>query len=227
MKRSQINELMRESVAFAKQYNFHLPPFAFWTPQDWATKGPEADEIRQCMLGWDLTDFGSGDFHKLGLIMFTIRNGHTSNPAYDKPYCEKLMIVEEEQITPMHFHWNKAEDIINRSGGNLMMQVYNSTPDNGLADTGVTLSTDGVSRTFKAGDIITLTPGESVFLPTGVYHSFWGEKGNGKVLVGEVSKVNDDNADNCFLKPVGRFPKIEEDVDPLYPLITEYPEPMQ
>ena len=224
MKRSEINELMRETGAFIKQYNFHLPPFAFWTPAQWATKGSEADEIRECMLGWDLTDFGLEKFHEMGLIMFTIRNGHMKNPAYSKSYCEKLLIVEQEQITPMHFHWNKAEDIINRSGGNLIVQVYNSTPDDGLADTDVTVSTDGVKRTVRAGDTITLEPGESIFLPSRMYHKFWGEKGNGKVLVGEVSKVNDDTTDNRFYDPIGRFPKIEEDVDPLYLLFSEYPE---
>ena len=160
----------------------------------------------------------------MGLIMFTIRNGHMKNPTYSKPYCEKLLIVEEEQITPMHFHWNKAEDIINRSGGNLIVQVYNSTEEDGLADTDVTVSTDGTSRTVKAGDTIKLELGESIFLPSRMYHKFWGEKGKGKVLVGEVSKVNDDNTDNRFHDPIGRFPKIEEDVDPLYLLFSEYPE---
>ncbi len=223
MKRSEINELIREAMAFAKECGFQLPPFAFWSPAEWATKGSEADEIRECMLGWDLTDFGLGDFHGMGLILFTLRNGHMKDPAYGKPYAEKLLIQEEEQITPMHFHWNKAEDIINRSGGNLMVQVYNSTVEDGLADTDVTVSTDGVSRTVKAGDVIRLGPGESISLTSRMYHKFWGEKGKGKVLVGEVSMVNDENTDNRFYEPIGRFPTIEEDVDPLYLLFSDYP----
>ena len=223
MKRSEINALIREAMAFAKEYNFQLPPFAFWSPAEWAAKGSEADEIRECMLGWDLTDFGLGDFHKSGLILFTIRNGQMNNSAYPKPYAEKLLIQEEEQITPMHFHWNKAEDIINRSGGNLMVQVYNSTAEDGLADTDVTVSTDGVSRTVKAGDVIRLGPGESISITSRMYHKFWGENGKGKVLVGEVSMVNDDNTDNRFYDPIGRFPEIEEDEDPLYLLFSEYP----
>ena len=36
--------------------------------------------------------------------------------------------------------------------------------------------------------------------------------------------VNDDNADNRFYEPQGRFPTIEEDEEPLYPLCFEYPE---
>ena len=223
MTRSEINALMRESAAFLNEQGFHLPPFAFWSPDDWKTKGADADEIRDCMLGWDLTDFGSGEFHKIGLIMFTIRNGLLDDDRYPKPYAEKILIVEEEQITPMHFHWNKAEDIINRGGGNLVVQLYNSTPDEDLADTEVTVSIDGVRRTVKAGDTVTLTPGESVCLPSRLYHKFWGEKGKGHILLGEVSKVNDDNTDNRFHESVGRFPDIQEDEEPLYPLFSEYP----
>lgn len=57
------------------------------------------------MLGWDLTDFGFGDFNKCGLILFTIRNGNFMKDK--KPYAEKIMIVEELQETPMHFHWSR------------------------------------------------------------------------------------------------------------------------
>ena len=223
MKRSEINVLMREAVEFAKEQGFLLPPFAFWSPAEWRTKGPEADEIRDCMLGWDLTDFGSGSFRDVGLILFTLRNGRLGDARYPKPYCEKMMIVEEGQVTPMHFHWNKDEDIINRGGGNLVVQLYNATPDEDLADTDVTVSVDGLRSSVKAGAAITLGPGESVCLPRRLYHKFWGDKGSGTTLLGEVSKVNDDNADNRFHEPVGRFPDIEPDEEPLYLLFSEYP----
>ena len=221
MKRSEINALLREAVAFTKEQGFHLPPFAFWSPAEWRTKGPEADEIRDCMLGWDVTDFGLGEFRKTGLVLFTIRNGHPTDERYFKPYAEKILICEEKQVTPMHFHWSKAEDIINRGGGDLVVQLYNATPDEGLADTDVTVSIDGVCRTIKAGDCVTLTPGESICLPSRLYHKFWAEKG--KALLGEVSMVNDDNTDNRFHEPMGRFPDIEEDEGPLYLLCSEYP----
>ena len=224
MKRSEINELMRRTVAFLEQQNFKLPPFAFWGPDEWATKGDEVDEIRDCMLGWDLTDFGLGKFDEIGLIMFTIRNGHNSNPKYThKPYCEKVLIVEEEQITPMHFHWSKVEDIINRGGGNLVIQLYNSTEDDDLSDEDIDVSIDGVMTRVKAGDTVALTPGESICLPSRLYHKFWGERGKGTILVGEVSRVNDDNVDNRFHEDMGRFPNVEEDEKPLYLLFSEYP----
>ena len=100
MKRSEINRAMKEGLAFAAQYQFALPGFARWTPEDWKTKGREYDEIRDNMLGWDITDFGKGDFKKCGLLMFTIRNGNLKNPKYTKTYAEKQLISEEGQITP-------------------------------------------------------------------------------------------------------------------------------
>lgn len=81
------------------------------------------------MLGWDITDFGSGDYSKIGLLMITLRNGNFNDKKYIKTYAEKLLIVKAKQITPFHFHWSKMEDIINRGGGNLIIQVYNSTED--------------------------------------------------------------------------------------------------
>jgi hypothetical protein len=78
---------------------------------------------------------------------------------------------------------------------------------------------DGVWRTVEAGGMIRLAPGESVSLEQRCYHSFWGE---GRVLVGEVSLVNDDHLDNRFFEPVGRFPEIEEDENPLYLLCNDY-----
>ena len=57
-------------------------------------------------------------------------------------------------------------------------------------------------------------------LPTRLYHKFWGAED--RVLVGEVSMVNDDNADNRFYEPTGRFPEIKEDETPLYLLVNDY-----
>jgi D-lyxose ketol-isomerase len=172
------------------------------------------------MLGWDLTDFGSGDFHNCGLILFTIRNG---NPLKDKKiYAEKAMIVEEMQETPMHFHWNKMEDIINRGGGNLVIELYKSDEEGGFSKENIDLKVDGISRSVVPGGTVTLTPGESICLEQGIYHRFYGEKGKSKVLVGEVSAVNDDSNDNRFSKPVGRFPNIVEDEKPIHLLASDY-----
>ena len=226
MKRSEINQLICDAKAMFRDYRFTLPPFGHWTPEQWETMGAEADQIRDCGLGWDLTDFGSGDFHKVGLLLFTVRNGIYSNKS-GKCYAEKIMIVEPQQLTPWHYHEAKMEDIINRGGGNLCMQVQHIDASKRLDAGAVTVSLDGVKRTVPAGSTLVLAPGESITIPQRLAHQFWGEAASGKVLVGEVSDVNDDNTDNYFMPPVGRFPQIDEDEAPQHLLCNEYPKSKQ
>lgn len=222
MKRSEINRQIEAAKALLHKHHIKLPPFAYWSPGDWKKKGPECDEIRQCHLGWDITDFGSGKFDEIGLTVFTVRNGHRAIKAYsEKTYCEKILIVQENQRTPMHYHAFKMEDIICKCGGNLVCQVYNKTKDGKLADTDVEVSLDGVRRRVKAGTKLILRSGDSVTLTPFMWHEFWAEEGTGTSIVGEVSKTNDDATDNIFLTAPGRFPKIEEDVPPVHLLCTE------
>jgi D-lyxose ketol-isomerase len=131
------------------------------------------------------------------------------------------MISRRDQFSPMHRHAVKAEDIINRGGGKLVIELNASAPD-GSVDTqaDITVPTDGVLRTFKAGDKLVLMPGESVTLMPGVWHAFWGEGAD--VLIGEVSTVNDDLTDNIFAEPIGRFSTIEEDEEPYRLLVSDY-----
>ena len=221
MKRSEINSIMRSAEKFIVDSGFALPPFARWTPDEWRTKGPEVREIADHGLGWDVTDFGSGHFLQCGLFLFTLRNGnHADSTA--KTYAEKIMVVEEGQVTPMHFHWKKTEDIINRGGGRLAIQLYAATRDEDLDKAApVHVSMDGVVHKLKAGATVELAKGESITLTPRLYHTFWGVKGS--VLVGEVSSVNDDATDNRFHRPAGRFPAVEEDELPLHLLVSDYP----
>jgi len=222
MKRSEINRCIIDAKEFLERQNFRLPPFAFWTPQDWASKGPECEEIRANGLGWDVTDFGRGDFARFGLVLFTLRNGNQRDKRWKKPYAEKILLPIPGQMTPMHFHWTKMEDIINRGGGNMIMKVYNATEDDKLADTPVEVVTDGVVRTVPAGTELVVKPGESVTVPRRLFHAFWIQEGTERVLIGEVSSVNDDEIDNYFLEPIGRFPEIEEDEPPVHLLCIDY-----
>jgi len=223
MQRSEINRHIRRALDLCRQYSFSLPPFAAFTPDEWQNKGAEYDEVRDNMLGWDITDYGLGKFNEIGLTLVTIRNGNRNNKRYNKPYAEKILISEENQICPLHFHWFKMEDIINRGGGFLMMQLYNATANDALADTPVQVQQDGRRCSIPAGSILRLAPGESVTLLPHIYHAFWAEKGCGPVLIGEVSQCNDDTVDNHFYESVGRFPTIEEDEAPFRLLCNEYP----
>ena len=224
MKRSQVNRLIKEALEIMQKYSFKLPPFAFFTPEEWKEKGHEYDEIRRNCLGWDVTDFGSGDYEHTGLFLFTLRNGNYHDPANKKPYAEKIMIVKEDQVTPYHFHWSKMEDIINRGGGNLLITLYNAAEDDSFDTSDVIVQSDGRRYAVPAGSTVSLKPGESISLQQRQYHTFRAEAGHGVCLVGEVSQVNDDNTDNRFYTPRGRFPKIEEDEKAEFLLCNEYPE---
>ena len=151
MKRSEINAYIREFEAVLREHCFLLPPFVSFSPEEWETKDSDYDEIRDNALGWDLTDFGSGDFASCGLSLITLRNGN-----------------------PHHFHWHKMEDIINRGGGNVVFRLWNTGPDE-LPDrlTPVTLHRDGRICTVPAGSEVIIGPGESLTLHPGCYHEFY------------------------------------------------------
>lgn len=220
MKRSEINNAIGFAIDFFKQQAFKLPSWAYLRPDEWKSRGEEYEEIRQAQLGWDITDFGKGKFGEEGLTLFTIRNGYPSRLPY-KTYCEKIMIAGEKQVTPMHFHWKKMEDIINRGGGDLCIQLWKADV---LSEEKIgerfSLLIDGVRKTFAPGDIVRLKPGESICFEPYVYHAFWAE--GGPVLVGEVSTVNDDSNDNRFYESIGRYPEITEDEPARFCLCNEY-----
>jgi D-lyxose ketol-isomerase len=221
MKRSIINAYINDAKEFIARMRFALPPFAYWGPCEWKDKGPEYDEIRKNQLGWDLTDFGSGDYDRIGLFLFTIRNGNMSDLS-GKTYAEKLLIVKPGQVTPYHYHKSKMEDIINRGGGGtLKIQLYLFLGPHTLDEkSDVPVSVDGRNYTVKAGSVVCLGTGESITLKQGVFHQFWSD--DAALLLGEVSMVNDDHADNFFLEERGRFPSIEEDEKPLHLLVGDY-----
>lgn len=171
-------------------------------------------------MGWDITDFGSGNFEKVGLINFTLRNGILNKTR--KNYCEKIIIVKENQVTPLHTHRIKVEDIINRGGGNLIIKLYASDDKFNLTNESVTVKIDSIPVVVPSGGIIILEPGDSIYLEPGVFHEFFGEEGKSSVLVGEVSSVNDDNTDNIFYEGRHRFPEIIEDEKPAYLLVNDY-----
>ncbi len=219
MKRSQINTVLQSAQEMFDQYQFKLPPWGYWSPGEWKGLGSENHEIGSNQLGWDITDFGSGDFAKRGLCLFTLRNGVMGKPG--RTYAEKIMMVGIGQETPLHFHFHKTEDIINRGGGNLVLQLWNSEADQSQAQTPVMVGIDGIIKTLQPGAQLSLSPGQSICLPFGMYHRFWAE--GQPVMVGEVSQVNDDHVDNRFFEALGRFPNIEEDQAPWRLLMSDYP----
>ncbi len=223
MKRSQINQEIRRSKALLEKSNIKLPPFGYWTMEEWKSGKHNLDTIREVMLGWDITDYGKDKFDELGAVLFTLRNGSLKDNRIGTPYAEKLIILKDGQRLPIHHHASKTEDIINRAGGVLAIKLYNSL-ENGEVDyqSKVRVDMDGVNYVFDAGEEIDIYPGHSITLRPYMYHLFWAKKGCGDLICGEVSSINDDNTDNFNAEDVSRFSKVEEDEPILHPLCNEY-----
>jgi len=223
MRRAQINTILQQADAMIRAAGFTLPPFAHLDPDDLAAQA--GSEILTRRLGWDVTDYGAGDFDALGLALFTLRNGRVADLAAGRGmlYAEKLLVLREGQTCPMHTHRLKAEDIIHRWGsGWLEVELFASRPD-GSRDPAAPVSVlcDGLPRTLPAGGRLVLQPGDSVTLMPGDWHAFRAQGGD--CLLGEVSTVNDDETDNIFDPPLPRFATITEDAPPWRWLVNDYP----
>jgi D-lyxose ketol-isomerase len=222
MKRSRVNEIMDEADEMICRHGFVLPPFPYWQPSEFEEKS-RGTRVVEARMGWDITDYGAGKYDEMGLFLFTLRNGTLADLQRGGGMCyaEKLLISKQDQLSPMHTHVIKAEDIINRGGATLAVQLFGSDPSGAFDETaGGTVRCDGVQRPFAPGETLKLDPGQSVTLMPGDWHAFWGEGGD--VLIGEVSTVNDDLTDNIFREKIGRFSRIDEDEPPRHLLVSDY-----
>lgn len=225
MKRSTINDIIAQSHDMIRAHGFTLPPFADWNPDTFQARRDTARAVIDARCGWDITDYGAERYDTMGLVLFTLRNGRIADLQRGGGMCyaEKLLISKQDQLSPMHTHVIKAEDIINRGGATLVIELFGSDDAGAFAeDRGGTVWCDGIRRPYKPGDKLRLAPGESVTLMPGDWHAFWGDGGD--VLIGEVSTVNDDETDNIFREPIGRFATIDEDTDPTHLLVSDYAE---
>lgn len=224
MKRSEINTEIKWAIELLNKNNIKLPRFAYWTMDDWKENLDKVDSIRDVMAGWDITDYGTGKYNEIGCVLFTVRNGNLQKTDVGVPYCEKYILFKEGQKIPIHYHVMKTEDIINRAGGgDMAVKLYNSLADGSVDyDNDVVFYSDGVRETAKAGEEIIIKQGNSITLVPYVNHTFGTKTGTGDLICGEISKVNDDNTDNCFAEKTSRFAEIEEDEPIMYPLCNEY-----
>lgn len=227
MKRSEINSAIQWAEELCRIHHITLPDFARFAPDKALFRDPQRVNLRKTMLGWDVTDFGSGDFSKVGAVLFTVRNGCVHEVGVGTPYAEKYIFLKDgnEQEIPLHYHNEKTEDIINRAGGvfccQLAAQDQHGKPD---FTKSVRVLRDGEYYDAAPGEIIEITTGNSITLVPGVFHRFFAKTKCGDLLIGEVSKINDDNTDNVFAYPQKRFCGIDEDEPRYRLLVNEYEE---
>ena len=223
MKRSEINAAVKSAEKMMAAYGITLPPFAEWQGSEWESDAPDVAEIRKIGLGWDITDFGKGDFDAEGLVLFTLRNGASEldGTFLGVPYAEKLLISRASQVTLMHYHKQKVEDIIVRGGAQLAVKLYRVATDGTLdRKSRISVRMDGLRREVEAGGVVLVDKGASITLEPRCAHAFWGHEGD--CLIGEVSSVNDDVGDNFFFEPTSRFPVIEDDEEPYRLIVPDY-----
>lgn len=223
MKRSQINAAIDLAQRTLREHGIRLPAWAQWSPDDWRRAGPEYRRVFLNMLGWAVTDFGSGDFDRCGITMFDVRNGTPEQPAEGTPYGEKIYVLKPGQRLPFHFHYRKTEDIISYAGGTLMIQLYNARADDGIDEaTPGEVYCDGVRHAFAAGEILQIPHGQSVTIVPRLYHRFWAKEDAGVLVGGEISTISVPRTDNHFGGDARRFVPIEEDVEPTHLLNIDY-----
>jgi len=232
VKRSEINATLLLARDFFEAYRFKLPKWAAWSPVNWDYSGEEMQAIKDCQLGWDVTDFAQGNFSEQGMTSFMLRNGAPSlEPPPDhapqeakRHYSEKIMLVQLHQTLPLLALKHRTQDLINRGGGDLVVQVYLSTTEYELDEKKrVPLQVNGIAYNVKAGGIVRLVSGDGLTLQPATYYKYWAEKAS--CIVGAISTTCDETNDYLFFDPnCQRFPSIEPDESPLHLLHYEYPD---
>jgi D-lyxose ketol-isomerase len=225
MKRSEINTILREGIEFFRGHGFHLPHFAYWSPNEWLKQDAKASEIVARQLGWELTDFGMNDFKRHGLLGFTLRRGAAEGleTCTGKLYAEKIMLVGVDQVVPLQMHHRKTLDLIHRGGqGSLLVQLFTATETGTLAREVVKVNVDGLSCAVPAGGMLTLKAGESITVRPGTFYRIWAAEE--PVMTGEISNAHD-LADVQYYEALDmRGMAVESDEPPLYLLTSDYAE---
>jgi D-lyxose ketol-isomerase len=189
VKRSLVNEGIKTAQSVFEKHHWVLPP------------NPK----------WDVTDFGLGNFKSSGLILI--------NLAEEKEYCEKLMFAYPNQVTPLHTHKQKKEDIIVR-WGILKLELWKGIPDENKRDEKFEVQISGQKQSIKNGSEIILLAGGRITINPGTYHAFWPI--SEECIIGEVSTANDDLNDNFFIdQNIGRFSQMEEDEPAIVRLVSD------
>ena len=166
------------------------------------------------MLGWDITDFGMGDFDKVGFSLITLRNGNVFMDKYTKPYAEKLLYMKEGQSAAMHFHWNKMED--SRLCATMKVYHYLSTRTPYVVGDMVKGRVYEISDRF--GVFVAVDDKYSALIPA---REAKGKYRPGKILELRVSEVKEDGKMNVTDRQKA-YLQINEDAENVLEVINEF-----
>jgi D-lyxose ketol-isomerase len=222
MKRSFIESRIAMMLAQCARHGLTLPPFAQWTPEQFRADQASAGRIAAGGLGWNIVEFAPGAFTAPGLSAFTVRMGdwHDLAKGGGRLYGEKALMLEDGQGAPHHYHVVKTEDILNRGGGRLMLELFKVDCSGRRLHEPFRVLKDATMIDLEAGGRVALEPGESIVLEPYVAHSFWAE--GGLVVAGEVSLANDDTTDNYFVPALAPPDPIDEDITARYVTVRDH-----
>lgn len=222
MKRSFIDARIDTMLAFCERYGVRLPPFALWREEDYRADGAAAARILEGGLGWNIVEFQPGQFAQAGLSVFTLRMGDWRHLSHGRGrlYAEKVLLAEDGQRTPHHYHIVKTEDVVNRGGAKFVVELVKVDRAGVALKERFRVLKDVKTLDLGPGERVTLAPGESLTLEPFVAHAFWAE--GGVTLAGEVSLANDDRTDNYFLPPLSPPGPIEEDAPRRYITVRDH-----
>lgn len=211
MKRSFVDARIDEMIAMCERHGARLPGFAQWGEDDYRADPAAARRILDGGLGWNVVEFKPGGFAQTGLSVFTLRMGDWRQLAQGRGrlYAEKVLLVQDGQRTPHHYHIVKTEDIVNRGGARFVVELFKVDRAGARLKERFRALKDVKTLDLEPGAKVMLEPGESLTLDPFVAHAFWAE--GGATLAGEVSLANDDRADNLFLPPLSAPAAIVED----------------
>ncbi len=211
LKRSFIDQRIDAMSALCERCGVKLPPFALWGDEDYRADPSAAQRIADAGLGWNVVEFQPGGYAKEGLSVFTLRMGdwRQLGAGRGRLYAEKVLMAEDGQRTPHHYHIVKTEDVLNRGGARFIVELFKVDRAGAPLTERFRALKDVTTLDLGPGDRVVLEPGESLTLEPFVAHAFWAE--GGATLAGEVSLANDDFSDNYFLPPPDAPVLIEED----------------
>lgn len=222
MKRSFVDARIDAMIAMCERHGARLPAFALWGDEDYRADPAAARRILQGGLGWNVVEFRPGAYLQEGLSVFTLRMGdwRQLSQGRGRLYAEKVLLAEDGQRTPHHYHIVKTEDIVNRGGARFVVELFKVDRAGAPLKERFRALKDVKMLDLEPGAKVVLEPGESLTLDPFVAHAFWSE--GGATLAGEVSLANDDRADNLFLPPLAAPGPIEEDAPRKYVTVRDH-----
>ncbi len=208
-----------------------LPHYAMWSLLEWKTAyedNPESyEQLGNSGVGFDVflvskepSELGSASLWPAGIlpeqylsVLFTLSNGYPLEDGMSQPFAHKNIFRKKGRGSPLHHHHSKVEDALNHGPGNLYVLLYNNIQQDGrcIVDniSEVQVNIDNVTHSYPPGILVKVAPGQRIHLPTSLYHAYLA--GPPYVVVEEVSGVNDDHNDNCFVdKDLKRFIEIKQ-----------------